>query len=764
MIKYPFTKKAMSIMLATALVVTPLAATAPIGGVQVSAAEVEASNTEQQIHDLSQRMINFYKNDNRTADATILQQSFNKIGDFSIAEYPTKVDSTKEGAFLELIKETGKLFYSSYTSAGELEDAIVSYRESQSKNYQDLFNGTVTTAQMIEFFGDLETKVNSPGFVIELLSGTYEEAILKAVENTRDTKYDDLDGRLTEALGIGLTGLFRYEKSFNSSVDPNGDARSELLKTAVAAPGKSSFVIEGTKQVNNEQRIILKVMHGGISPSITSDVTWKITNPSGVVNTLGEDADKFIPTMAGEYTVTAHLKNDEDLRIASKKITISSPNTGGGTPPPTDPTPDPEPIPNLPDRPGTSVDAGNTTTVERETTSTGIVKAITKVDSGKLAEVLANNPTADRVKVQLERVEGELAELRLPKEAVLALLNSPNKNLIIDVETDTGSISIPVNELSEDKIRQALQLGEEAEFTINISANPATAAETEIVNGKLSTSPKGLSNKKSEVVDFSLTVSSGERQANISNFSSYVYREIPIDNVENLDNVVVLNVDGEPTVVPTQTFGEAVRFASFTFSKYVVVEREPVIFKDLPNTFWAKPEIDRLSVRDIFQGRENGTVAPNESVTRIQLAVLLSRALGLVSSENYENQFKDVAGDEWFMAEFLPVIEAGIVQGRQDGTFSPNEKVTRQQAAAMISRAMEHIGVNESKLDATKSLTQYPDVNRIGDWAQTDVERLLQAGIMEGKESGEFDPKESTTRAQMAKMLDRLLKVQDLMN
>ncbi|WP_035425357.1 S-layer homology domain-containing protein, partial [Halalkalibacterium ligniniphilum] len=267
------------------------------------------------------------------------------------------------------------------------------------------------------------------------------------------------------------------------------------------------------------------------------------------------------------------------------------------------------------------------------------------------------------------------------------------------------------------------------------------------------------------IVEFSIVARSGDVEAPVNRFVQYLERDLVLSEDVNPDRTVVVrvNADGTLTVVPTIVRDGRVTFKSFTNSYYVAVERE-ASFTDLRDDYWAKEQIEKLAVRDIFQGRQDGTVAPGEPVTRVQLAVLITRALALVSDVEYDGRFVDVQGDEWFMGEFMAAIEAGIVLGRQDGTFSPNEPVNRQQAAAMISRAMEHIGYNEADLDTTKSITQYPDAERIGEWAEADVERLLQAGIMEGRNTGLFDPTDETTRAQMAAMLERFLIFSDLMN
>ncbi|GAE27447.1 hypothetical protein JCM9140_3594 [Halalkalibacter wakoensis JCM 9140] len=335
----------------------------------------------------------------------------------------------------------------------------------------------------------------------------------------------------------------------------------------------------------------------------------------------------------------------------------------------------------------------------------------------------------------------------------------------MDVVSEDGSISIPVSELSNEKIRAALGLTASStdDFEVSITIAVVSGSQATSIKNSLESRVSGAS-VKSDVVDFTMSVRSGEREAKLTRFDSYIFRSIPVAGVTNPQFAIAYNVDATPVIVPTQGGTESVRFASRMLSKYVVAERTPLPFTDLRADFWAKPEIDRLSVRNVFQGRSDGRVAPGESVTRVQLSVLLSRSLAMISDSEYKKQFSDVTGDEWFMDEFLPIVETGIVQGRRDGSFAPNAPVTRQQAAAMISRAMDQIGFDDSKLGTANAENTYSDFDRIDDYAKEDVERLLQAGIMEGRNDGTFGPKEPMTRAQMARVIDSLLKFQGFMN
>jgi hypothetical protein len=77
----------------------------------------------------------------------------------------------------------------------------------------------------------------------------------------------------------------------------------------------------------------------------------------------------------------------------------------------------------------------------------------------------------------------------------------------------------------------------------------------------------------------------------------------------------------------------------------------------------------------------------------------------------------------------------------------------------MIKRAMDHLNVKPEALDTSKKINSFKDINKISSEAQGDIEFLLQANIISGKPDGSFDPKSSTTRAQIVKMLHKALEI-----
>lgn len=107
----------------------------------------------------------------------------------------------------------------------------------------------------------------------------------------------------------------------------------------------------------------------------------------------------------------------------------------------------------------------------------------------------------------------------------------------------------------------------------------------------------------------------------------------------------------------------------------------------------------------------------------------------------------------------LAAVQYGIIKGKEDGYFAPNDRITRVQAAAMIGRAMKLDFVKDhlAEMDQSRHLTDFTDASFIADWAKDDVELVYQARILDGTAQNQFNPNGYTTRDQMAKILSKFL-------
>ncbi|WP_138420104.1 S-layer homology domain-containing protein [Aquibacillus sediminis] len=180
-------------------------------------------------------------------------------------------------------------------------------------------------------------------------------------------------------------------------------------------------------------------------------------------------------------------------------------------------------------------------------------------------------------------------------------------------------------------------------------------------------------------------------------------------------------------------------------------------FSDIGKS-WAKSYIKTLASAGIINGFGDGTFKPDQEVTRAEFTVQLVRALGL-EGVRYDDRFADVTGDEWYNqnGELMAAINAGIIKGNKQGKFEPQEKITRTEIAVMFNRVMDYVEVDQSVFDHSKNISDFKDVEEMNDSLKHAIEAVYQAGIFDGDANQEFEPNGKATRGQMAKVIAEYL-------
>ena len=161
---------------------------------------------------------------------------------------------------------------------------------------------------------------------------------------------------------------------------------------------------------------------------------------------------------------------------------------------------------------------------------------------------------------------------------------------------------------------------------------------------------------------------------------------------------------------------------------------------------WAQNTINKWVDKGDISGYPDGTFRPNNMITRAEFVVLVNNAMGYTKS-GYA-YFSDVPNHYWGKNAIQTGVAAGYISGDGNGIFRPNDPVTRQEAAAMISRILD-LKQNESRA------YRYTDSYAISNWAKGVVGAVSEAGIMAGYPDGSFGPNKVLTRAEAVLALDK---------
>lgn len=162
-----------------------------------------------------------------------------------------------------------------------------------------------------------------------------------------------------------------------------------------------------------------------------------------------------------------------------------------------------------------------------------------------------------------------------------------------------------------------------------------------------------------------------------------------------------------------------------------------------------KPELERGDHFAYIVGYEDETVRPQNNITRAEVATIFFRLLTDESREQYftddNSAFSDMTGDHWYDNAVATLTNAGIIAGYPDGTFRPNDPITRAEFAAIATRFDD--------LEPVPS--RFTDID--GHWAEDAINAAYGAGWVGGYPDGTFLPNKNITRAEVMSLVNRVL-------
>lgn len=210
----------------------------------------------------------------------------------------------------------------------------------------------------------------------------------------------------------------------------------------------------------------------------------------------------------------------------------------------------------------------------------------------------------------------------------------------------------------------------------------------------------------------------------------------------------------ELTFVPTKADGAV--WQGTTYYAHFSAKRSPSTPSTPAKPDETKPTLapipEMLNGEDHYAyllGYEDGTVRPNGSISRAEVATVLFRLLkDDVRAQNLtkDNAYSDVSDTAWYAAAVSTLSKMGVISGYPDGTFRPNAPITRAEFAAMIAR-----------FDETAKSADTPFTDISGHWAKNAIGKAYGNGWVEGSSKTVFCPESNLTRAETATLLNRVL-------
>ena len=152
---------------------------------------------------------------------------------------------------------------------------------------------------------------------------------------------------------------------------------------------------------------------------------------------------------------------------------------------------------------------------------------------------------------------------------------------------------------------------------------------------------------------------------------------------------------------------------------------------------WAEKNITELAALGAVSGYPDGSFKPDNKITRSEFTVILVKAFELEPKSG--KVFSDTVS-HWAKDSIATAASYGIINGYDENTFGPDDTITREQMAAMI--------VNAAKLTPGSAELSFTDRNSISDWSRESMAAAVQNGIISGYPDNTVRPQGNATRAE----------------
>lgn len=166
---------------------------------------------------------------------------------------------------------------------------------------------------------------------------------------------------------------------------------------------------------------------------------------------------------------------------------------------------------------------------------------------------------------------------------------------------------------------------------------------------------------------------------------------------------------------------------------------------------WAKGIIETWISNGFISGYPDGSFRPNNSITRAEFMVLVNKAFGF--TERAEISYKDVSESQWYYNTVARATAAGYMGGYPDGSMKPNHPISRQEVSVVLSKLT-------NMLQNPSAINSFTDASDITNWAKGYVGATAAKGYMRGYPDGSFKPTNNITRAEAVATLNKALTVE----
>lgn len=176
-------------------------------------------------------------------------------------------------------------------------------------------------------------------------------------------------------------------------------------------------------------------------------------------------------------------------------------------------------------------------------------------------------------------------------------------------------------------------------------------------------------------------------------------------------------------------------------------------FKDMVfESHWAYNALQYACENGFIQGFDDGTIRPDEPLTRAQMAAIIVRAYGDGNKADI-SEFEDVPKTAWYYDAFCEAVDMKLFQGDGTNHLYPTNNITREEAFVVIGRLLQ--------LNSSESSTKFKDDLNIAAWSKGYIKALFEKGYVSGDDENCINPKGEITRAEFSQLIYNINNRQD---
>lgn len=594
--------------------------------------------------------------------------------------------------------------------------------------------------------------------------GTLDGIAGGAVFLNTGTKVDGMNGKFIDQ-GTALTATGEVTVGATDATPTNGGLSAGLYVWNGSAFAKAG----GGTPSSNANLASLTVNAGTLSPVFDPSVTsYSVSVGYSTASiTIGATAEAGATISGGQMyglnvgvnTIPVVVTAVDGVTTKTYTVTVtraaysgggsggsgdSGGGGGGGYTPPTVITPIVKE--KQPDTP-TTAKASVSGTVKDGTLSATITEQVVK-DAIKAAQ--------DAAKKSGKTVDGIALDFNVTGNSSYTNLNATMDAGAIDLLKESGVKFIKMGSAVLDV---TLDMGAIAEIdkqstgTVTVSAKKLT---------KLSAAAKKLIGNR-PAFDITVSYQKNGKTEYVSSFGKgevtlgIAYKATDKENKGNLFGVYV-DKKGKPQLLTNSSYDNTGRliFSRNSLSTYGVGYKAPApAFTDTAK-HWAKDNIDFVASRDLISGTSATTFAPDTAITRADFLMALGRLSGTDVSIYKASSFTDVKSSDTAMPYIEWAVKNKIVSGYGNGKFGPNDSITREQMAVMMTGYAKATG---HKLPVSRQIITFADDAKISAYAKDAVKVIQQTGVINSKDNNRFDPQGNATRAEASTILRRFVEL-----